>query len=142
MTALNTDEKTERREASKFANLESRTWLTGQQRARYLGLSEGTENRYQKLGIGPRAIKIGNGSRSRRDWCDQWILEGGVTRPDRAAILRAANKATIARHNGEKHMRRDQNATTAAPGKEREGINQTDTARRRKSCRIPRVTNA
>jgi hypothetical protein len=93
MTALSTDDETSRREASKFENLESRTWFTGQQRARYLGLSEGTENRYQKLGIGPRAIKIGNGSRSRRDWCDEWILEGGITRPDRAAILKTANAA-------------------------------------------------
>lgn len=88
------------REASKFENLESRTWFTGQQRAHYLGLSEGTDNRYQKLGIGPRAIKIGNGSRSRRDWCDQWILEGGITLPERAAILHAANKAAAIRRIG------------------------------------------
>ena len=91
MTALNIDDESGCGEKPKFANLESRTWLSGQQRAHYLGLSEGTESRYQKLGIGPRTIKIGNGSRSRRDWCDAWILEGGVARPDRAAIIHTAN---------------------------------------------------
>jgi hypothetical protein len=95
-----TDEARAERERAKFENLESRMWLSGQQRARYIGVSEGTDNRYRALGIGPRAIKIGNGSRSRRDWCDEWILEGGVSRPNRAAILRAANKATADRRNG------------------------------------------
>jgi hypothetical protein len=104
MSAINAEQKAARkaeRERAKYENLDSRTWFSAQQWARYVSIAEGTAARYFALGIGPRSFLIGNGRRIRRDWSDDWILEGGVTRPDRAAILRAANKAVAARQNGE-----------------------------------------
>jgi hypothetical protein len=78
-----------------------REWYSLQQAAaQVLLIAEGTLSRYVNLGIAPRSVKIGNGRRFRHDWLSEWILEGGVTLPDRAAILRAANKAAAARHNG------------------------------------------
>lgn len=88
------------RERAKFENLDSRTWFSAQQWARHVGVAEGTAARYFMLGIGPRSILIGNGRRVRRDWSENWILEGGVARPDRAVILRAANKAAAVRRSG------------------------------------------
>ncbi len=83
-------------------NKSMREWYTLQQAAaEVLLIAEGTLCRYVSLGIAPRSIKIGNGRRFRHDWLSEWILEGGVTRPDRAAILRAANKAVAARRAGE-----------------------------------------
>jgi hypothetical protein len=79
----------------------SREWHTLQQAAtEVLLVAEGTLSRYLNLGIAPRSVKIGNGRRFRHDWISEWILEGGVTRPDRAAILREANKVVTARRNG------------------------------------------
>lgn len=76
-------------------------WYTLQQAAaEVLLIAEGTLSRYVNLAIAPRSIKIGNGRRFRHDWLSDWILEGGVTRPDRAAILRAANKAAATRRDG------------------------------------------
>jgi hypothetical protein len=49
--------------------------------------------------VGHRAARDQK-SRSRHDWCDEWILEGGVARADGAAIRRAANKTVAARQNG------------------------------------------
>jgi hypothetical protein len=76
----------------------AREWYTLQQAAaEVLLIAEGTLSRYVNLGIAPRSIKIGNGRRFSHDWLSDWILEGGVTRPDRAAILRTANHAVAAR---------------------------------------------
>jgi hypothetical protein len=78
-----------------------REWYTLQHAAaEVLLIAEGTLSRYVNLGIAPRSIKIGNGRRFRHDWLSKWILEGGVTRLDRAAILREANRAVAARRNG------------------------------------------
>jgi hypothetical protein len=103
MSASNAEQKAARkaeRERAKFENLDSRTWFSAQQWAHHVGIAEGTAARYFALGIGPRSILIGNGRRVRCDWSENWILEGGVTRPDRAAILRAANKMAAARRDG------------------------------------------
>jgi hypothetical protein len=58
-------------------------------------------SRYFKLGIGPDSRKIGNGRRVAKCAADAWVFEGGVTRLDRAAILRAANKSVSARRSGQ-----------------------------------------
>jgi hypothetical protein len=78
-----------------------REWYTMQQAAaEVLLIAEGTLSRYVNLGIAPRSIKIGNGRRFHHDWLSEWLLEGGVTRLDRVAILREANRAVAARRNG------------------------------------------
>jgi hypothetical protein len=100
MDTVNAEQKAARRaerERTKFDSLDNRTWLSAQQWARHVGIAEGTAARYFALGVGPRSVLIGNGRRIRRDWSDQWVLEGGVTQPDRAAVLRSANKTVAAR---------------------------------------------
>jgi hypothetical protein len=100
MSVIDANQKAARkaeRERAKFENLDSRTWFSAQQWARHVSVAEGTAARYFSLGIGPRSILIGNGRRIRRDWSEEWILEGGVTRPDRAAILKNANAQAAAR---------------------------------------------
>ena len=83
----------------------ARRWHTAQQAAAdILHIAEGTLCKYVKLGIGPRSVKIGNGRRFHDDWLGEWILEGGVTRPDRARILRAANKARLSPAMEDEHM--------------------------------------
>jgi helix-turn-helix protein len=67
-------------------------WYTQQEAAvQVLRIAEGTLSRYVNLGIAPQSRKIGNGRRFRSDWLQEWMLEGGVARADRAAILKQAN---------------------------------------------------
>jgi hypothetical protein len=70
----------------------AREWYTAQEAAaEVLRIAEGTLSRYVNLGIAPQSRKIGNGRRFRHDWLQEWMLDGGVARTDRAMILKQAN---------------------------------------------------
>lgn len=66
------------RECAKFANLETRTWLSSQQAARYAGYSEGAWAGFVRARIAPPSVLCGrNARRFRRTDIDAWIAAGG-----------------------------------------------------------------